>query len=535
VPPLAALLATLVAAPGPAHAGSPDERTGRLLVTLAPDADARATARAAGAALHGAHGDVAAVRVPAGASATALARDLRALPGVRDVRPERRYALRYVPDDPALSTPDGDEGRTAQWWLERQGFPAAWDRERREGVRVAVIDTGVDAAHPDLAGRIGPGADFDATPGHGPATVDEVGHGTHVASLACAQADNAIGLAGAGFGCTILPVKSDLSELSVVAALDWAVANRARVVVMSFGTSGDEPASPAVVRAIDRALARDVVLVAAAADEATGQQGDPANVLQPTGTGPDLLAGKGLSVTAADARDRRAPFAGFGTQISMAAYGATGGRPAGLLGAFPSNPTELESDSIFSAQPPCRCRTVFGGDPRYAHLQGTSMSAPVVAGAAALVRRLNPDLSAREVLRLLKETARNSAWDADTGWGILDAGAAVDRAAGLDRRAPASRLRRRPGRQRSTRIVLRVRASDPAPAGVRSSGVRSVDVLRSIDRGRYRRVARRRGGGRLVVRARPGQLVRLYTRATDRAGNREAPPRRPDVSVRVAR
>jgi subtilisin family serine protease len=536
-----------------ASASAAQPLTGRVLVTLKPAAagpQARAAAAAGVAARAGArargpaipHTGVVVLEPAAGSAAGALTRRLRADPAVADARLERRFSLRYVPNDPAMGAPEATNGApagtTVQWWAQRQGLPTAWDIARGAGALVAIIDTGVDATHPELDTRIVDTADFDDTPGHGPATVDEVGHGTHVASLACATADNAIGIAGAGFGCGLLIAKTDLAENSVARSILWAADRGAQAINMSFGTDGTSPASPVLTQAIEYALARNVVLVAAAADEDTTEQGDPANVLQPTGSGANLELNKGLSVTAAQANDQRAGFAGRGSQISLAAYGAFGsGGPPGLLGAFPAGETELEQGSFVPPTSPCRCRTTFQGDSRYAYMQGTSMAAPVVTAVAALVRRLNPDLPAAEVVRLMKQSARRApgaGWTDGLGWGILDAGEAMKTARRLDRRAPHSRLRG-PGTRTVTgqRFRLRWTAADGAPRGVVASGLASYEVWRSVNGAAPNRVARTKHTA-LTMSGRRGQRLSFFTVAIDRAGNREAAPLRPDAKVRIA-
>jgi subtilisin family serine protease len=280
------------------------------------------------------------------------------------------------------------------------------------------------------------------------------------------------------------------------------------------------------------------VLVAAASDDDVDEQGDPANVLQPGGTGPDLAAGKGLTVTAATAADRRASYAGFGTEISLAAYGTvdehTG--PGGLLGAFPEQTSDIERGSVVPFSPPCVCRTSFQGDRRYAYLQGTSMAAPQVAAAGALIRHLNPDLTAARIVRLLKETARRpsgTGWTADLGWGILDAGAAVEAARGIDLRAPTSSVRA-PARTKGRTITLRLRGADSAPPGVVASGVASFRVFRSIDGGRPVRFAVTTRS-RLRVSARRRARYAFYVQAVDRAGNVQPFPARPGARTRVVR
>ncbi|MEA2155734.1 MAG: serine protease [Solirubrobacteraceae bacterium] len=564
---LALAAATVVVAlGGGAAAASPAlaaaQTTGRLLVTLAPRAAAGTHAgamRAAAASLLAA-GDMrrsgaqvpqiglVSVRPQAGTTLHALASALRRRAGVRSVEVEHRHQLRVVPNDPALSAPEAAPGTPAgtvvEWWAARLGLPAAWDITRGTGATVAVIDTGIDAGHPELGPKIDQSVDNDATPNHGPATVDENGHGTHVASLACAAGDNGVGIVGVGLDCHLLVFKSDLGDGSVARSIVQATDLKADAINMSFGTDGTQPASQVIVDAVNYAVAHDVVLVAAAADSPVEEQGDPANLLQPSGTGADIAAGRGLSVTAATASDARASFAGRGSQISLAGYGTfaetTG--PNGLLGAFPGNATELESGSpglppLFPAEPPCGCRSPFGGDARYAELQGTSMAAPMVSASAALVKHFNPDLHAPDVIRLLKQTATRPAgatWTPELGWGIVNPAAALTAARLIDRRAPASKLTGRKTVRGARSITLRVSGTDTAPAGVLASGIAHFDIYRGTNGGAYRRL-RTTSAPTLKVKVKRGSRYRFYSIAVDRAGNREPVPARSDLSTRVAR
>jgi subtilisin family serine protease len=544
----AALLALLTT---PALAAEP---TGRLLVLLRPHAGAGPGARAAaataviaraGARRAGASAPaigLVSVRPAHGKRLAHLARRLRRDPAVASVQAERRFTLRATPNDPALTRQEPAAGAPPdtpiEWWAWRQGFPAAWEAVPGDGALVGLIDTGVDGTHPELAGRIAATVNQDADPADGPATTDGAGHGTHVASLACANTGNGIGLAAAGGNCSLIVEKSDLTEGSVAASIVDAVDRGALAVNMSFGTDGGSPAATAVVRAIDYAYRRGVVLVAAAADEDVQEQGDPANVLQPTGTGSDITQGRGLSVTAASFADQRATFAGRGSQISLAAYGTFGGpnAPRGIFGAFPANATQLESGVMSSPPSPCRCRSAFDGDARYAYVQGTSMAAPMVTAAAALVRKLNPDLRAADVIRLLKQTAHRPAgtgWTPELGWGILDAGAAVAAALAIDRTAPTSRLRAR-GRTRKRSFVLRWSGVDTAPPGVTVSGLVAYDVYRVVRGRRPVRIAHTAKPW-LRVRGRAGGRYGFYTRAIDAVGNVEAAPAKPDAVVRIRR
>ena len=537
-------LALLVAA---APAAAAPTGTGRLLVTLAPRA-AHHPAHAASAVAAAAGARRAGWSVPQiglvtlapgpGSSAAALARRLRADPRVARVQPEHRARIRFEPNDPALSTPETASGTapgtTVEWWAGRSGFPAAWDITTGLGATVAVIDTGTETTHPELADRIAGTQSFDRA---GPATSDPVGHGTHVASLACGAGNNGIGLAGAGLRCKLLVIRSDFTDSSVAASIVWATDHGADAINMSFGTDPGVQPSQAVQDAIAYAYAHGVVMAAAAADDAIEDQGYPASLLQPTGTGSDLAAGRGLSVTAADATDQRAPFAGRGSQISLAAYGtyaARGGGPRGIFGAFTSSTNQLETGSVsVPPRPPCRCRATFGDDPRYAYIQGTSMSTPMVAATGALMRHLNPALGVAEIVRDIKDSARRpagAAWNADVGWGILDAGAALARARDADRSAPTSKATR--GRTRGRRVTLRWKGADAGPPGVRRSGLAHYELWRSSGKQGFRKVLITRRRSKTVTLVR-GRRYRFYTVAVDRDGNREAPPARPDVTIRL--
>jgi subtilisin family serine protease len=473
------------------------------------------------------------VAPPTGVALNSFVRTLRADTHVRAVSLERRFTLRFLPNDPALSvteaTPGTPPGTPVEWWPAREDLPRAWDISRGDGATVAVIDTGVDASHPELSGKIAASVNFDAVPGDGPPTTDSAGHGTHVASLACAASDNGVGLAGAGLDCKLIIEKSDLSDASVAQAIVDATNRGAGAINMSFGTDGSTPAPPALVDAVNYAFAHNVVMAAAAADSAVTEQGDPANVLQPNGTGADITQGRGLTVTAANFSDNRASFAGYGSEVSIAAYGsfADNSGPAGIFGAFPQGLTSLETGSLLPPQPPCGCRTTFQGDSRYAYLEGTSMATPMVAAVGALIRQLNPDLSAGDIVTLMKQTARRPAgagWTPDLGWGILDGGAALDAARHIDRRAPVAQLAALPRRTRQGSLTLRWTGSDPAPPNVIAPGIDHYEIWRTFDRRAPQLLATTTGTTQLV-HLHAGHRYGFFVRAVDRAGLRQpAPP-----------
>ena len=542
--------------PGSRNAGL----TGNLLVLLDVSRPrdgalpAGATAAAATAAAAAAAGAVPAghsvpqiglltVRPRPGTAIAALAARLRSLPGVASVEPEHRYVPRSLPDDPALSQIDPSEGLPYQWYLSAEGFPAAWSYARGERALLGVIDTGIDATHPELASKIAAAVDQqDPSDARGTARTDEVGHGTHVASLACADTDNRRGIAGAGYDCRLVVEKSDFSDSSVAAAIVDATDRGVLALNMSFGPSSQtdvaRSAPASEVRALEYAARHRVVLVAAASDSPGTEQGDPANVLQPAGTGPHLAQGIGLDVTAADHSGLRAPFAGSGSEVSLAAYGAlqssseTGpmgvschGTPSGLFGAYPANTTDLESF------PPAACRITFAGDDRYAYLAGTSMAAPQVAAAGALMRALNPFATLADILRTIKLTARRTSgagWGSDLGWGILDAGAAVMSIRRDDRLPPVSVLSA-PRTTQDTQVLLRWSGHDGRWPGLIVSGIAYYLVY--VSAGGHARLLRRTSGHSLSFTGQPGVRYTFSLYAVDRAGNRQLRPARASTLV----
>src|SRR4051794_8536637 len=464
----ALLLALAVAAP----AGASVHRTGRYLVVLehgrasksSSAVLSRAGARLAGRAapklgVEPIRGPVAAIR--------ALRRD----PAVKSVSPEYTRELRLAPNDPALNTPETEfggipGGGPIEWWLQREGFPAAWDVTTGDGAVVGVVDSGIDGNHPELAGKI---ASAEATDGTDPRT-DPEGHGTHVSGLACAATGNGIGVAGAGFNCRIALVKvpsPNIPDLDIVSGIQIAADRGAQAINMSFGGG---PPSPALDAAIDYAVQKSVVLVAAASNNSEEDQGAPASQLQP-GDAPNIDAGRGLVVTGADFGDRRAG-TGFGPQVSLAAYGffSESSGPPGLVSTYPGTQTPDDVPDCTPVVLSSCLRKRIGGDNRYAYLQGTSMATPQVTALAALVAHLNPFLTLHEKLRLIKATARRGGggWTSELGWGIIDAARAVDTARRVDHLAPSSKARAKHRvrvKRRAKRAAIRVRWSGSDPAG----------------------------------------------------------------------
>ncbi|HSW42443.1 MAG TPA: S8 family serine peptidase [Patescibacteria group bacterium] len=290
-----------------------------------------------------------------------------------------------------------------QWGPEAVGARTAWAWTRgRPEIVVAVLDTGVDLAHPDLAGRLVPGTDVGSGDGD---PSDEDGHGTHVAGIVVAASGNGIGVSGVAPEVVVMPVKvmgddGNIWEPAVAEGITWAVTHGARVINLSLG---GEKESPAINAAIDAARAEGVVVVAAAGNHSEG--GSDPGVDQPGAHGPALTvaavedSGDVLSPPGSAARYTRASYSNTGPQVDLAAPGS----------------------SILSTGPT-------GAGDAYRRMSGTSMATSFVSAAAALVLSRKPSLTAGQVEAALLATASDlgpAGPDPETGAGLVNAGAAV--------------------------------------------------------------------------------------------------------------
>ena len=259
----------LLAAAGLALAAAPAQAapTGRVLVLLhrADGARAQASAVHAFLARTGARRagpqvpeiGLVTVRPPAGRSFADFARTLRRDGSARSVQLEGRMTLRAAPNDTALTRPETASGvppgTVMEWPAVTQRFQRAWDVTNGAGALVGVIDTGLDGTHPELSGKIAAAVDKEQAPT--PPTTDTEGHGTHVASLACAATNNALGIAGAGHDCRLIVEKSDLTDSSIADSIVDATNRGALAINMSFGDDGSRPPVAAIQSAIDFAVA----------------------------------------------------------------------------------------------------------------------------------------------------------------------------------------------------------------------------------------------------------------------------------------
>ena len=479
-----------------------------------------------------------------GADPEALSQSLTADPLVASAEPEPRMRLMLTPNDPAFSLHDSNAPANdfMQWWLRRYHGPGAWSLSKGGNARVAVIDTGAFVGHPDLAGNLAGKLDCtsssdeavgtkECTPGGD--VSDSVGHGTHTAGLACADSGDGYGIASLGFRCNLDVVRTDLTYGSIVDAVVAATDRGADVISMSFGGG---PPNSGLFDAFEYARNGGVILVAAGDNAPDPDAGlnYPAQWIQNEGSGPNINAGRGLVVTMAKRDGTRNINGQRNLGVSVAAFGSAtdelSGGQQGILSTWPpALPIPPEDDALF-------VRTSVDGDNRYAYLVGTSMATPQVAGLAALIRSVRPSMPADKVARAIKLTADgNGDYGRGLGWGIIDAYPAVASALGRDITAPGSRVRwaRVSGASAAARrplLRLRIKRFDRDRLGMPTSGVRAVHVFVSVDGGSYKRFRKTRRK-RVRFRGRAGREYSFYTRAVDRAGNREAAPGKPDVSL----
>ena len=337
---------------------------------------------------------------------------------VERIRASRRPM--FTPNDPYAAR---------QWYLSRIHAFDAWSQvPNLVGVRVAILDSGIDSAHPELQSRIEDGKSFVSSSWEN----DTNGHGTFVAGEIAAALNNSQGIAGVGFPAKLLVAKivradGTISPDAEASAIRWAVDNGARVINMSFGGVRDpsdpdgDTYSPLEAAAVRYAVDKGVLVVAAvgnadnAPTEPWGYAGYPAAL--PHVLGVSAIARDG-TVPNFSNRDRR--------HNDIAAPGEE---------IFSTLPRAL----TFGAKPGCLPQGYSDCGPmEFRRGEGTSFSAPQVAGAAAVLFAAEPSATADQVANALTRSAADAdpdtgcvrcstGHDALTGWGVLDVANAVRR------------------------------------------------------------------------------------------------------------
>ncbi|MEU3403726.1 type VII secretion-associated serine protease mycosin [Streptomyces sp. NPDC006670] len=273
------------------------------------------------------------------------------------------------------------------WALQRLTFDALWAQTRGKGVRVAVIDTGVDRANPQLTGALDTGAGRDfLDPKGGDGTNDTVGHGTKVAGLIAARPQQGTGFVGLAPEATVIPIRQNDGQgngnaATLAQAIDHAVAKGAQVINISQDTDAPLTADSELAKAVQRAQEAKAVVIASAGND--GMSGEKRR------TYPAAFPGV-LAVASSDRNNERAAFSQPGDFIGIAAPGVD------MVSTVPGFGQCIDN--------------------------GTSFSAPYVAGVAALLRAKHPDWTAQEVVWQIQNTAERSVKGRDdyVGWGVVD-------------------------------------------------------------------------------------------------------------------
>jgi subtilisin family serine protease len=350
-------------------------------------------------------------------------RAIQATGAVRAASPNYRFSLFATPNDLYL---------IYQYYVDDGGgadvrLPAAWDVTQGDpSVVIAIVDTGVDTGHPDLASKIwqnpgetaGNGIDDDGNDliddvvgwdfGVGDNnpnpeyTMDASGldvgfHGTFCAGIAAAATNNDEGIAGAGWNCRIMPLKvshpdSGITSSAIAGAVEYAVDKGASVISMSFGGPGD-PGVPEFFQAlVDLATFSGAVCVAAAGNDGVSTPVYPA------------ACDRVLAVGATDDTNARASFSNWGPWVDVAAPGAA------MWSSICRNYTLTELDQLFYI-------LFFGWDglSPYMFGDGTSFACPLTAGVVGLVRSLYPALPPPMVMRHVIQTGDVVAFDLPVG------------------------------------------------------------------------------------------------------------------------
>lgn len=314
-----------------------------------------------------------------------------------------------------LST--NDPLRPKQYALDLIQAEAAWQRATGHGVTIAIVDTGLDGLHPDLIDKQVPGMDCltgEMILPNTDSSQGEEAHATHVAGIAAAWANDQFGIAGVAPDAKIMPIQifnarlvSDenrsgyVGDFNVANCLIWAAllgpdgreksGDEAQVLNNSWGGRGY---SQTLKDAIDLVIENGAVFVNSMGNSGLDEILYPKNY-------PGVLG-----VGATNARDRRADFSTMGATISVSAPGEL------VLSAIPRWVEETGT-----------------GEPKlYEYFDGTSMAAPHVSGAAALLKQLFPHATHYQVRKVLEETADDieaRGFDPQTGWGRINLARAV--------------------------------------------------------------------------------------------------------------
>ncbi|HAR61850.1 MAG TPA: hypothetical protein DCS13_00130 [Candidatus Margulisbacteria bacterium] len=322
-----------------------------------------------------------------------------------------------IPNDPYFNFTD-------KYDLFGLNISAAWDIASAQGSPiVAVIDTGVDYNHPDLAANMW--ADGEGNHGYDPYyndydPMDYDGHGTHVSGIIAAVCNNGIGGVGVATNAKIMAIKmfTDLiveygtwvvnggTSDMLVSAIQFAISNHADVINMSIGSRFFWSEEENVIRdACNQASAAGIVLVAAAGND--GGDGELADYEYPSAV-PAVISVGALNQDLIT----RADFSNYGSSLDLVAPGSRIFSALTHLYGTNGYTPYIGSDT-----------PVVADNAKYMHLSGTSQATPIVAGLAALMKQTNPDLTGAQIRSIMEQTADDLGtphWDKYFGNGRIN-------------------------------------------------------------------------------------------------------------------
>ena len=317
------------------------------------------------------------VDLPANGSARQVAAALAIHPHIKFAELDRRVKASFVPNDPYLGS---------EWHLNKITAPAAWDRTLGAGVTIAVLDSGVDGTHPDLAPNLIAGYNFVDNNAN---TADACGHGTAVAGTAAAASSNGVGVAGVAGRASIMPIRiayfdaasnNCYAYISAIASgVTYAADHGARIVNISYGGLA---ASSTIQNAALYLKNKGGLLFVSAGNNGIDENITPTSSM--------------IVVSATDTNDAITSWSSYGSFVTLAAPGS----------------------GIYT--------TSKGG--LYQPWSGTSFASPVTAGVGALMMAANPSLDNLTIEKLMASTAVDlgaAGRDAYYGYGRVNAGAGV--------------------------------------------------------------------------------------------------------------
>ncbi len=318
------------------------------------------------------------------ASLTQVKKALGSL-GVSYVEPAHYVYATYIPNDPYFPK---------QWGLKDINATKAWNLTTNSSIIVAVVDTGVDYTHPDIAAHYIGGYDIV---NDDPNPLDDNGHGTHCAGIIAAVIDNSIGVAGVAnvkiLAEKVLDSSGVGTDYNVALGIQYAVDNGSKVISLSLGSS---TSSSVIESAVQYAWSKGAIIVAASGNDGNSSVDYPAAY-------PQVIA-----VGAINSSDKLASFSNYGANQELVAPGVN------ILSTFPTYPVYLN--------------TTYGYPLDYAYLSGTSMATPFVAGVAALTWATHPNATNAQIRYILNHTAIDlgtPGWDPVYGYGKVDAYRAI--------------------------------------------------------------------------------------------------------------